>query len=267
MMTAEEMLKQGDLNTALQLLQEQIRHDPSDVRLRIFLFQLLALLGDWDRAMTQLSVAAEMDHSAIAMKVMYSQVLNAEAFRESVFQGEKEPVVFGEPQAWVALLIQALKLSAQGHNQEAAYLRAQAFEAAPATAGEVDGQAFTWVADADPRLGPVLEAVIEGRYMWIPFQNVGSILIEPPEDLRDLVWLPAHFKWLNGGESYGLIPTRYPDSYRFDDSQVVLSRRTEWKEEATDFFVGYGPRLLATNEEEHSILNTRLIRLGNDLGD
>jgi len=265
MMTAEESLKQGDIDKALQLLQDQIRSDPSDAKLRVFLFQLLVLLGNWDRAITQLNVAADMDHSAIAMKMMYSQVLNAEAFRESVFQGEKEPVIFGEPQEWVALLIQALKLSSQGHHQQAAALRAQAFDAAPATAGDIDGKAFTWIADADPRLGPILEAVIEGRYMWVPFENISSIVIEEPEDLRDLVWLPAHFQWTNGGESYGLIPTRYPDSYRSDDPQVVLSRKTEWKEMAEDFFVGYGPRLLTTNDDEHCILSTRLIRLGEDL--
>jgi type VI secretion system protein ImpE len=33
--------------------------------------------------------------------------------------------------------------------------------------------------------------------------------LEAPEDLRDLVWMPAHLRFENGGESLALIPTRY----------------------------------------------------------
>ena len=48
------------------------------------------------------------------------------------------------------------------------------------------GQPFEWLADADMRLGPVLEAYINGRYAWIPFARLGRIRIEAPEDLRDV---------------------------------------------------------------------------------
>ena len=52
--------------------------------------------------------------------------------------------------------------------------------------------------------------MISGRYFWIPVQNIRQIKIEPPTDLRDLVWLPVHFTWANEGEAVGLIPSRYP---------------------------------------------------------
>ena len=264
-MTPEEALKQGDLQATLSLLQERIRKHPEDVKLRIFLFQLLCVLGQWDRALTQMNLAAEMDDVAIAMKVMYGQVLNSEVFREAVFRGEKEPVVFGKPQEWVALLIQALKLSADGHFAQADEVRSQAFEAAPASSGVIDEQRFEWIADADPRLGPVLEVIVEGRYMWAPFDNIKSITIEPPEDLRDMVWLPTHVEWVNGGQSYVLIPSRYPESYRYDDDLVVLSRKTEWEEKAPGFYIGHGLKLLATNEDEYSLLDARNIVLDNEV--
>jgi len=47
--------------------------------------------------------------------------------------------------------------------------------------------------------------MIEGRYFWVPMQRIRSVSIEKPVDLRDVVWLPAHFTWTNGGESYGVI--------------------------------------------------------------
>ena len=43
--TAEQSLRDGDPLLALQQLQEQVRASPADARLRIFLFQLLAVLG------------------------------------------------------------------------------------------------------------------------------------------------------------------------------------------------------------------------------
>ncbi len=84
-----------------------------------------------------------------------------------------------------------------------------------ASAGDIDGQPFEWIADADSRLGPVLEAVINGRYYWVPFSRLSRIQIEPPEDLRDMVWMPAHLQFENGGESVALIPTRYQGSGSF----------------------------------------------------
>ena len=53
---AEQSLKGGDPAAALAHLQEQVRAKPADARLRIFLFQLLCVTGQWDRALNQLSV-------------------------------------------------------------------------------------------------------------------------------------------------------------------------------------------------------------------
>jgi len=60
---AEFSLKNGDPAAALAQLQEQVRGKPEDPKLRIFLFQLLCLVGKWDRALNQLSVAAGLDTS------------------------------------------------------------------------------------------------------------------------------------------------------------------------------------------------------------
>ena len=56
---AAEALKQGNTATALQLLQTEVRNRPAEAGLRVFLFQLLCVLGQWDRALNQLNVAAD----------------------------------------------------------------------------------------------------------------------------------------------------------------------------------------------------------------
>lgn len=264
---AEQAVKNGDPTAALQTLQDQVRRNPSDARLRTFLFQLLCVVGQWDRALNQLNVAAELDPGALAMAQMYREALQCERLRAEVFGGKRSPVIFGEPPQWMALLIESLLVRGTERNAESQPLRERAFEDAPPTTGSIDGQPFEWIADADMRLGPVCEAVINGRYYWIPFDRLSRIDLEAPVDLRDVVWMPAHFQFANGGESVGLIPTRYPDSENSDDPQVRLARKTIWREEAPDVFVGLGQRVLATDSGEHAIMDLRTIVLGAGAGD
>jgi len=60
-MPVDQSLREGKLDDSLAELQEKVRKDPSNTKHRIFLFQLLAILGQWERAMTQLKVLGEMD--------------------------------------------------------------------------------------------------------------------------------------------------------------------------------------------------------------
>lgn len=259
-MTAEEYLKQGDLKGTLQKLQEQVRANPAKAEYRVFLFQLLTVLGQWERALTQLNVAGELDDATLAMVSMYRQVIACERFREEVFLGRQIPVIFGRPSEWTALLIQALKLTAENQYAKSQELRGCAFEKAPAISGTIDGNAFEWLADSDSRLGPMFEVIMDGRYFWVPPERIVSVTIEKPEDLRDVVWLPAHFAWTNGGESYGVIPARYPASYQCDDPMFALSRKTAWEDYGDGLFLGLGQKQLTSDAAEYSLLDVREIR-------
>lgn len=261
MLVAEESLHAGDLPAALQQLQEQVRKQPANVQYRVFLFQLLAVLGQWDKAMTQLNVLGEMDASTLPMVQTYREAIHCERLRAEVFAGRRSPLIFGDPYPWMALLLEALRLTADGHHVQARAARDQAFESAAATPGTVDGQPFAWIADADTRLGPVIEAIVNGRYYWIPFQRIRSIRLETPADLRDLVWMPAQFTWANGGASVGLIPTRYPGSETAGDNAIRMARKTEWLDCGSDLYCGLGQRMLATDAGEYPLLEVRAIEL------
>lgn len=260
-MSAEQSLKEGKVDEALADLKDQVRKDPADPKLRTFLFQMLTVVGDWGRALNQLKVVGEMDETALPMLQTYREAIQCEVLRKKVFAGETTPLVFGEPEEWIALLIESLNQFVAGRYKEAAGLRDQAFEAAPTTTGTIDDQAFEWIADADPRLGPVLEAVVNGRYYWIPFHRIREIRLEEPEDLRDMVWAPAQFEWANGGKTVGFIPTRYPGSEDSEDPAVQLSRKTEWLEVAPETWIGQGQRLVATDAGEVPLLDARKIVL------
>ena len=258
---AEEALKAGDAARALKLLTDLVRSHPQDAKLRVFLFQLLAVLGQWDRALNQLTVSSELDAAALPMAQTYREAIHCETLRLQVFAGQKVPMLFGEPEAWMALLIEALLREGRGEHAEAAQLRAQALDQAPATAGMLDGKPFEWIADADSRLGPTLEAVINGRYYWVPFCRLQKVMIEAPVDLRDAVWMPAQLMFSNGGETVALIPTRYPDTELASGDAHALSRATSWNETPHGTWVGVGQRIITTSDSEVALMDIRSIAL------
>ncbi len=257
MATAADSFREGDLGACLESLQGEVKRRPEDVKQRIFLAQVMMLLGRWERALTQLGVLRELDASTLPMVHSYSAAIQCERLRAGVFRGERSPLLFGEPEPWMAEMVQAVGLLATGHAAEAAALRARALEAAPARTGTANGQPFEWLADADPRLGPMLEVLLNGNYYWVPMHRVREIRIEPPSDVRDLVWVPAEFVWANGGEAVGLIPTRYPGSEDAPDDALRLARRTDWVDAGAETSIGLGQRLFATDASDLALLELR----------
>lgn len=255
-MNANELLRAGRMDEALNALQEQVRSQPGKADLRVFLFQLLAVMGQWSRAQKQLTVAGELEAKALAMVQIYRAALECEALRAEVFAGRLTPVLLGEPADWIALLVQALRLDGEGRGEGAAGLREQAFEAAPAVSGQANGEAFAWFADADPRLGPVLEVIVNGRYAWLPMQNLRSLKTEAPEDLRDLVWLPAELTLVNGGTTVALIPSRYPETPTRGDAAACLARKTDWADGERPL----GQRLFATDDGDYPLFELRSLQ-------
>ena len=256
---AEQHVRNGALDEALAALQVAVRDDPSDARKRVFLFQLLCVTGDWKRALVQLNTAAELDNDALLMAQTYRELLQCEAYRADVFAGHRAPLVFGEPPVWIATLLEAVAAASTGQGERARTLIDDTFESAPARCGEIDGQAFEWLADADMRLGPVVEAVIDGKYYWIPFDTVSSIALSKPEDLRDLVWLPAHFTWTNEGTAIGFLPARYPGQSSVETSDRAMGRKTEWTDIGAAFYTGAGQKMLTSDQADYPLLATRKI--------
>lgn len=139
---ARALLQGGDARAALETLKQQVRKSPREATLRTFLFQMFCVFGEWDRALTQLTVAAELDPLALPMAETYRTLIRCELLRDSVFAGTRTPILFGHPEPWVPLLLEANRALAAGAYAKAAALRDQAFEQAEAMPGSADGQDF-----------------------------------------------------------------------------------------------------------------------------
>ena len=251
----------GGLAGELAAAMAAVRSSPQALELRMALFQLSCAVGNWERARAQLDTMAKLDAETVLFARTYGRLIDSEATRSRVFAGTEQPVAFGEPPAWLAMMARALRLDADGEAARAGELRERAREGAAARAGTVGNEPFAWLMDADPRLGPTLEVVVEGQYRWLPLDLLEELRAEPPKAMRDLVWRPVALRLAGGRELHAFVPVRYPGSELVDEDAVRLSKETRWTDEGGEQR-GLGQRVLATNAGDHAFLDVRRLRFG-----
>jgi len=226
--SADELLRAGKLEEAIDVLGVGLRSNPADAQRRTFLFELLCFAGAHDRAEKQLDVLAGASREADMGALVYRAALHSERTRQEMF-------VKGE------------------------YPRGSA--APGPVSGTLNGRRFQTLLDADPRIGARLEVFAAGRYLWLPFEHIASVRMAPPKRLRDLLWTPAvvrtgsAFRGLELGEV--LLPVLAPLSWQHSDDVVRLGRVTEWVELEDSTPVPRGQKLLLVDGEEFPILELR----------
>lgn len=257
-MTADALLKQARTFEARDLLQAEIRQKPGDGNLRLRLFQVLVVLGAWERAMAQLETVVSLDPSRATACDLLGGLVQLERWRESVFAGERAPAVAPAAE-WLEEY--AAHCGARGKPEvlRALKARTRALKKAPARAGRIDGARFDWVMDADARFGPSLELYSEGKYTWLPLEHVRSVTFVAPQSFLDLVWLPVRIKTVSGGRMSGHVPARYPGSGEDSAPEVQLARTAVWTEPVPGFQIGSGVRVLSTDDGDHPITKVRLL--------
>jgi type VI secretion system protein ImpE len=225
-MKARELLAASRLTDAIESLGVELRNDPTDAQRRSLLFELLAFAGEFDRAEKHLDILAQRGPDAGMGALLYRAAIHAEKTRAEMFRTGDRPEHRGST----------------------------------APAGAVNGKQFSSIRDADPRIGDRLEVFAAGQYMWLPFEHIASLRINPPKRLRDTLWTPAilktgpKFKGVELGEV--LLPVLAPLSFESDDDAVRLGRVTEWVA-TDDGDAPVGQKLLLVDDEEVPILEVR----------
>lgn len=254
---ADRLLASGDLAGTRSALVRNVRENSGDAGARMFLFQLLLLTGEWDKAEVQLRALAQLTPEAQMLAVVYGQAIAAEKARAEAFAGRAPFVALRGGSGWLGVLCDALHALACGDAEGAGVLRDRAFDAAAETPGRWDETAFARISDSDPRFGPCFEAVVGGRWGLIGFDEVLSIRSEGPRDLRDVVWLPVEMTFRGGHAAAALLPARYPGTETADDDAVRLGRATSWREGALGD-EGIGQRLWFLDDgSEFGLLSLR----------
>lgn len=219
--------RDGQLQLAIQALGDELKKQPLDVKRRTFLFELLCFAGEYDRASKQLDVLSDASPESAAGAMLYRSALHAERTRQEMFAKNELPLG----------------------------------SAHPAPSGTLNGEEFTSIEDADPRIGAHLEVFIAGSYTWIPYAYIESVEIQPPKKLRDLIWMPAilhttsDFRLTDLGEV--LLPAIAPLSWKHPDDAVRLGRATAWEDDEKYGAVPAGQKTLLRGEDEEPFLELR----------
>ncbi|MBV9498080.1 MAG: tetratricopeptide repeat protein [Acidobacteriaceae bacterium] len=234
-MTAQDLFKAGKLTEAISALTSQLRDNPADQRSRTFLFELLCFAGDYDRADKQLNILEqEGNKDSFLGTLLYKSALNAERTRQQMFETKSfpKPIVNGA--------------------------------SAPVT-GKLNGKPFKSLSDADTRIGDKLEIFAAGDYMWISLRDIAAIRMEPPQRLRDLLWVPAKlitgptFRSRDLGEIF--VPAISPLSWQHPDDEVRLGRVTEWCEDENGEIAPFGLKNLLVDQQEFPVLEIRELQI------
>ena len=232
-MNPQELYRAGHLTDAIKALSAELRENPTDVRRRTFLFELLCFAGEYERADKQLEVLAQAGPQSEMGVLLYRSALYAERQRQDVFARGEFPSLQSE-------------------------------EDSPDRTGTVNGKSFSYFSDADPRTGAKLEIFAAGNYLLLPLEHVASIEIPPPKKLRDLIWTPAAvrttpaFKGTELGEV--LLPVLAPFSWKHPDEAVRLGRMTVWeKPEGSEYQIPFGQKMWLVDDEEISFLELRAL--------
>jgi type VI secretion system protein ImpE len=256
-MSSTELLAAGQLDDAIAAATEEVKKAPRNVHARIFLFELLAAAGQWERAQKHLDVLADQEEKMVEGIASYRGVLDAERLRARLFttgQGEPQQVTLAPAEAGPRLT--ALRHLVAGELPDAKRLLDEAEAARPALRGVADGTPFDDVRDADDLLAGVIEVISQGRYGWLPVNRIRRLELDPPKLFRDTLWAAATITLTDGMTAKMLLPTRYPGSESQADPQLRLGRTTDWVDRG-GVVRGVGQRTLVLGEEARTLLEIR----------
>ncbi len=256
-MNAKDLIQAGRLKEARVLLIEEVKKAPADNGKRVLLFQTLAFLGEWDKALRHLDVIIATDPKTEIGVQVYKNVVVAEKQRLDVAARKAVPdFVTGTPAYLEAYLLAWDKVK-DGKPDEAATLYEEIFQHRRPVTGTLNGTEFNGFWDTDTFLSGFLEAIVHDRYIWVPFESIGELFVEPPKTLFDLLWAPARLMTWEGVNLQCYLPVLYPGTFEAEDERIKLGRITDWVPLGGALSRGMGQHVFQIGEEDVPLLEIR----------
>ncbi|SFN36104.1 type VI secretion system accessory protein TagJ [Variovorax sp. OV329] len=251
------------LGVLLSRAEAGVRSQPQDAQARWLLFELLCVLGQWERGLRQLQVWATLSREHEGTAHVMRGLLRAEVQRAQVLAGLEAPALLlssaSQAAPWMKQQAEALEVGAQDDllaRETSDMLRDAALAQAPDVQGVVDGRAFDWVTDSDTRIGPVCELIASGAYRWVAFADVARIDKTEPARLLDLVWAQVDVLLSDRTPIKAYMPMRYPVLAN-DRDALLLGRETIWDETSRTCISARGQKVWATDSGDVSLLDLR----------
>jgi type VI secretion system protein ImpE len=256
-MNSKELIAAGQLSEARAQLILEVKQAPNDPAKRTLLFQVLAFLGEWEKAELHLDlIAATNPKSEVGVQV-YKNAVNAEKERKEVLQRKKVPGFVTMTPSYLDHYFAAWDRVVESKLDDACRLFDNIKAERPSVSGTVNGRAFDGWWDTDTFLSDFLEVIAHDRYLWIPFEAISEISIDPPKTLLELLWIPARLQTWEGLALSCYLPVVYPESCIHENDEVKMGKVTQWQHLGNRFSKGLGQHVFQVGEEEISLLDIR----------
>lgn len=256
-MDAKELIRSGKLTEARTQLVAEVKAAPGDFGRRTLLFQVLCLLGEWDKATLHLSTVAAQDVKSEVAAQAYRNLVQVEKQREEVFLSGRRPAFMPEMPPYAEAFLQVWDLVGEGRIEEAETAYTSIIEALPLLSGTLNSKPFAGFHDTHSFLAPFLEAFVHDRYVWLPISAVREITIAPPKTLFDTLWVSCHLTTWEGLAMNCFLPSLYPLSHRHEDDRVKLGRMTDWQSAGGFFVRAQGQHVFEVGDEDVNLLEIR----------
>lgn len=222
------LYREGNLAGAIEAQLAWVRSNPTDIGARLFLFELLAFDGQWEKAERQAQALLTNDAESDTAVGLYHKCLQSERKRISALNGEAAPRILGPVSESIDLRLKAVKENGEASRQS--ILQAEAIEAKRENPSLIlNDSPFKSLRDGDDLLGPILEVFAQGEYYWIDINEIQLLQTEPPKYPRDLIWLPARLETQSESGNV-FLPMIYCKSFTNEDVSLRLGRATDWQE-------------------------------------
>ena len=246
------------MRDAIGLQEAAVAEAPEDAAARLFLVELFAFAGQLEEARSQLAIIDSDDPAWPASARSFRRLLRAEMRRS---MRVRRPVILPEPiprhakARWLA--VKALR---DDRPDDAVRWVDRADELSPAVSGFLDGREFDELRDADDRLGSVLEAFIEGDFVWFPWEVLRRVKLGPVRYALDRLFRPAEVRLKDGTDFAVHLPLVYPGSHDADD-EFALGLETDRICPDDGPIRCIGGKLLLAGNEEVPLADCRMIEV------
>ena len=256
-MNSKDLIAAGRLPEARAQLAAEVKAAPSDTGKRALLFQVLAFLGEWEKAERHLDLIVTADPKSEIGAQAYKNVINAEKERKEVVERKRIPGFVTSVPAYLERYLMAWEMVNQGKPDAAGRLYEEIEKERPSVSGAINGRSFEGLWDTDAFLSCFLEAIVHDRYLWVPFEAIDELSVERPRTLFDLLWVPARLVTWEGVSLHCYLPVLYSGSSVHDDDRIKMGKVTDWQQLGKGFSKGMGQHVYQAGDEEISLLEIR----------
>jgi type VI secretion system protein ImpE len=263
MSSAKELLAAGHLNDAIQVMNDEVKRNPTDMQRRGFLAELLCANGRLERADAQLEVILQQDPKAALAIALLRQLIRADTARRDFYASGRVPEFLDLPSPYLQNYLEATIHIREGRPAEALRLIEQAEEQRPRVKGSCNGKPFEDLRNLDDVTAGFFEVLTStGKYYWIPLDRVQSIEFRKPERLRDLIWRRAAMSVADGPDGEVFLPATYCHGTAEVSEEALLGRVTEWQGGHGAPMRGVGQVCFLVGDESVSIMDMTTVTIG-----